>query len=348
LTEIEYSAFVVCLDSASPATDEEFGKMILCGDPHNRWFDKVVQVVVFANGRAGVQGQHTPLDASPVSEMVDRVLVPLNKESLSQFNLKTKPGLPEPQKLQWKLSEKILKIMKTSMEEYGKLADNVDLQVLHFKGYGSKWLKEQKISPDSFFQMILQLAYYRIHKKPPPTYETAMTRQFHHGRTETCRSCSQESFEFIKSVDNNDLSAQDKINLLKKAIESHKKFMIDAINGKGCDRHLLGLRIFAMEELKEGKRSKMPDIFLDPAYSASNSWKLSTSTIPTISYTPGFTAVVEDGYGICYNPRENEVRMAINSWKSAKTTSSKRLKEEIEKAFIDVQNLFKVAPQSKL
>lgn len=65
LSEIEYSAFVVALDSKAPVSDDELSRNTLCGDANNRWFDKLLQILVFANGRASAQVEHTPLDASP-------------------------------------------------------------------------------------------------------------------------------------------------------------------------------------------------------------------------------------------------------------------------------------------
>ena len=34
-----------------------------------------------------------------------------------------------------------------------------------------------------------------------PTYETATTRHFYHGRTETVRSCTEEAMDFAKALD---------------------------------------------------------------------------------------------------------------------------------------------------
>ena len=43
-------------------------------------------------------------------------------------------------------------------------------------------------SPDVFVQLALQLAYYRLRGHTTPVYETALTRSFHHGCSETIRS----------------------------------------------------------------------------------------------------------------------------------------------------------------
>lgn len=36
--------------------------------------------------------------------------------------------------------------------------------------------------------------------RPAPTYETASTRKYFHGRTETVRSCTQEAVDFAKTI----------------------------------------------------------------------------------------------------------------------------------------------------
>lgn len=59
-----------------------------------------------------------------------------------------------------------------------------------------------KTSPDAYIQLALQLAYYRLHKEITPVYETASTRIFSFGRTETGRSMSSESSQFIRDFDN--------------------------------------------------------------------------------------------------------------------------------------------------
>ncbi|KAG8232274.1 hypothetical protein J437_LFUL011761 [Ladona fulva] len=70
----------------------------------------------------------------------------------------------------------------------------------NFVQYGKDFISKQKLHPDSFVQMALQLAYYRLHRKPAPTYETATTRIFYNGRTETIRSCTVEAITWVHSM----------------------------------------------------------------------------------------------------------------------------------------------------
>jgi carnitine O-acetyltransferase len=53
--------------------------------------------------------------------------------------------------------------------------------------------------------MALQLAWQRMHKNPTAVYETASTRAFKHGRTETCRSLTTETWKFAQAFDNDNV-----------------------------------------------------------------------------------------------------------------------------------------------
>lgn len=57
-----------------------------------------------------------------------------------------------------------------------------------------------KQSPDAFIQMAMQLAYRRMHGRGTPTYETASTRLFLHGRTDVIRTYSEDSQRWVEAV----------------------------------------------------------------------------------------------------------------------------------------------------
>ena len=43
---------------------------------------------------------------------------------------------------------------------------------------------------------------YRLYGRPTATYESASTREFYHGRTDTIRSCTNEALAFVKTMVN--------------------------------------------------------------------------------------------------------------------------------------------------
>lgn len=57
-----------------------------------------------------------------------------------------------------------------------------------------------KMSPDAYIQQALQLAWYRDQGCSTATYETASTRLFLHGRTDTIRTLTSDSRAFVKGM----------------------------------------------------------------------------------------------------------------------------------------------------
>ena len=51
--------------------------------------------------------------------------------------------------------------MEHAINHIYKLTSNLDLQLFQFKNFGKNVPKALKISPDAFFQVSLQLAYWR-------------------------------------------------------------------------------------------------------------------------------------------------------------------------------------------
>ena len=98
------------------------------------------------------------------------------------------------------------------------------------------------------------------HLRGLATYETATTRQFYHGRTETVRSCTPEAMEFAKALSEggDDESLR---KALEKAVRKHVDLMERCKQGLGCDRLLFGLKVTAME-----KELAMPDLLQDSNY----------------------------------------------------------------------------------
>lgn len=76
--------------------------------------------------------------------------------------------------------------------------DDLQLQVVVHDKVGKGFVKKCKLSPDGFIQAALHLAFYRDSEGCLPlTYEASMTRLYLRGRTETVRSLTEESREFV-------------------------------------------------------------------------------------------------------------------------------------------------------
>ena len=198
--------------------------------------------------------------------------------------------------------------------------------------------------------MALQLTYYRTYRKPCATYESASTRQFLHGRTETIRSCSKESLEFASTFDS-DISVTKKIELLREAAAKHVKYAVGATNARGVDRHLMGLRLM----MKEGEKA---EIFEDAAFKKSMNFKLSTSNVsPGDYYYGGFGPVTTgndqglqycdhvDGYGVNYAIGKEKLKFSISSRRQSADTCSSSFRTLLRESLQNLMQLFESKKQ---
>uniref|UniRef100_A0A8C7ET48 Carnitine O-acetyltransferase n=1 Tax=Neovison vison TaxID=452646 RepID=A0A8C7ET48_NEOVI len=183
-----------------------------------------------------------------------------------------------------------------------------------------------------------------IYKQACATYESASLRMFHLGRTDTIRSASVDSLAFVKAMDDPSVSEHQKVELLRKAVQAHRAYTDQAIRGEAFDRHLLGLKLQAIEDLVS-----MPDIFMDTSYAIAMHFNLSTSQVPAkTDCVMFFGPVVPDGYGICYNPMEAHINFSVSAYNSFAETNAARLAHYLEKALLDMRALLQGHPRAKL
>lgn len=113
--------------------------------------------------------------------------------------------IESPTWLTWNIDIDTGDALRVAQSNAANLINDMDSLLLQYSGYGSNFMKKAKSSPDGWMQMVYQLAYYRQYGKPCPTYESASTRKFLTGRTETVRSCSVDTVAFTKAWEDKDV-----------------------------------------------------------------------------------------------------------------------------------------------
>lgn len=330
LKKIESAVFVVCLDDSSPATRDEVSHACWVGDGRNRFYDKSLQFVVFDNGKAGFLGEHSSMDGTPTSRMNDYILTQLSLNKVDHGSANASSSLPQPHELKFKLNNDLNKAIDSAGKAFDDLVGKHELRTLAYTAYGKNSIKKFKLSPDAYVQMVIQLAYYKMNGKPCATYESAQTRKFRNGRTEVCRTLSSDSLAWTQAMEDNSTPAEKKVELLKKAIDSHVRYMADAVEGRGVDRHLLGLRMSIRPN------EPKPSIFADPAYSRSSHWQLSTSQLSSEHFFGyGWGEVVPDGFGVAYMVKERSLHFNVVSMK----LGSHRLVHYLSEAADDMRDI---------
>jgi carnitine O-acetyltransferase len=76
-------------------------------------------------------------------------------------------------------------------------------------------------------------------------------------------------------------------------VTNHVKYISDAADGKGVDRHLFGLKKLL------GDGEEVPAIFTDPAFAYSSKWYLSSSQLSSEYFNGyGWSQVIDEGWGL--------------------------------------------------
>eukprot|EP00128_Syssomonas_multiformis_P014332 Colp12_sorted_trinity150504_noHs@14456 len=352
LNAIESAMFVVVLDEASPNSPTEQGRLSLHGTGYNRWCDKSFNCIIYANGKASLHAEHSYADAPVTGHMWEWACSgEFGKDTYNaqgRSTDQTRTGKPSYSRLSWDVSPELGDAIKQSVARAEALVQDLDLCIVNHEAFGKGAMKKAKISPDAFVQMAMQIAYYRDQgNKFCLTYEACMTRLYRDGRTETVRTCSEDSAAFVKALDDPAVPKEEKIRMLHTFGRSHQDRYRGAMSGKGLDRHLFGMYVVS-------KGLSIPSEFLQQAISIP--WRLSTSQIPqqqTDRWNPndpkdqlkvspggGFGPVADDGYGVSYMlAGENRVFFHVSSKRSATNTDSTRFGQRLVQAMEDMRAL---------
>ncbi|KAF5383778.1 hypothetical protein D9615_003565 [Tricholomella constricta] len=350
LQTIQSAAFVINLEPYSPTTPTEHSRALWHGSVtngvpiglRNRWVDKPVQFVVFDNAVAGLMGEHSVMDGTPTVRLCDDILEMLHDPTFDHGAPAASSSLT-PTPLDWEITPTITKAIAEADKAAIELIDSQELGFL-VTPYGKAAIKNFGVSPDSWAQLIVQLAYHRLignEKRLGGTYEAATTRRFDKGRTEAIRVVTSESDAWVASMCNKDARNDERKKLFAAAVKKHVQLAKSAGNGQGVDRHLFGLK----KLLKEGE--DVPALFTDPVFLRSSYWVLSTSAIFSKHFPVyGWGEVVPDGFGVAYmTGYDDRLQYTITS---RKEMPNAKFCEEIARAAEDLYNLHAEPSKSRL
>ncbi|KAI9831157.1 MAG: hypothetical protein M1819_005245 [Sarea resinae] len=342
LETIEAASFIVCLDDAKPVTLEERSHQYWHGDGSNRWYDKPLQFIINDNGTAGFLGEHSMMDGMPTHRLNDYVNMLIFGNKLDFENPSIRSNVPEPRPIKFHITKEVQEEISRAQKDFENVIGQHELRVQAYQGYGKGLIKKFKCSPDAYVQMVIQLAYHKMYGKNRPTYESAATRRFQQGRTETCRTVSDESVAFCNAMADHSTPPEKCEELFRKALKTHVQYISDASDGRGVDRHLFGLKML----LQDGE--ELPALYKDPAYSYSSSWYISSSQLSSEYFNGyGWSQVIDDGWGIAYMINENSIQFNVVS----KGLGSERMSFYLNEAAGDIRDLLLPsleAPKAKL
>jgi carnitine O-acetyltransferase len=169
--------------------------------------------MIETNGRTSLLGEHSPVDAIVPSNIVNyAVAEPFDSDHFKDLAT----SLPQEgngwKRLDWVIDDSMKKEISECQKRNKAIIADSDNSNLLWGEFATEWIKKNgmspirnwlmiaKVSPDSFIQQALQLAWYRDQGYVTATYESASTRGFLHGRTETIRSVTTDSRAFVKAM----------------------------------------------------------------------------------------------------------------------------------------------------
>ena len=247
----------------------------------------MLPVLVFDNGRSGFLGEHSCMDGTPTLRMNEFMLASLaaGKVDLGPARTGTTGAtLGAPIELTFELDARCHGYIDAACAHFDALVGKHEMEVLHYEGYGKEVMKEFKVSPDAWVQLVKQLAFQMMMGRPGVTYESCQTRKYQEGRTEVIRSASSESKAWAEAMLDPDVGDGERGRLFRAAVARHLQYAAWAGEGLGVDRHLFGLK----RMLRAGEPT--PGIYTDAGFARSNHWELSTSQLSS-AYLDGW------GYG---------------------------------------------------
>ncbi|XP_016889647.1 choline O-acetyltransferase b [Cynoglossus semilaevis] len=344
LALIESCLCVVCLDEPSGLVPSDTNRALLMlhgggrdKNGANRWYDKSMQFVVGMDGVCGVVCEHSPFEGIVLVQCSEYLMKYITESPSKMATASSVRELPAPRRLPWKCNPQIQGFLAASGERLQRLVNNLDMDVYKFEAYGKEFIKKQRMSPDAFIQVALQLAFYKCRGRLVSTYESASIRRFQQGRVDNIRSATREALAFVKSMTDERVVFADseKMKRLRDALNAQTDYTIAAITGMAIDNHLLGL----LRMSKELNMEK-PEIFCDPTYLISNLFILSTSQVPTtVEMFCCYGPVVPNGYGACYNPQSDHIMFCVSSFWAKSETSSAVFVKALNEGLLEIMDL---------
>ncbi|XP_061521324.1 carnitine O-acetyltransferase b isoform X1 [Phycodurus eques] len=325
---IEKGLFSLCLDSpVMRISDEKYASrkaaQVLHGggtfsNSGNRWFDKTLQFVIGEDGSWGLLYEQATAEGPPIATLLDYILRYCETPEPRRAPL---VPLPMPKKLYFHIDREIKRDIENAKRNLDILINDLDVNVFNFKKFGKDLPKQHKLSPNSFIQVALQLAYYRVHGDVCATCDIASQRMFRKGRTEYIRLPSSQTLKFILAFVDPSVSREAELQLFTEAVDAYSALTDQVLKGHGIDRHLLGLKLQAIED-----GLSVPKIFMDTAFGLATHWKLRTGQVPAnTDSVMCFGPLVPDGYAICYNPQSDHVHFSITAFNCCEETNAETL-----------------------
>jgi carnitine O-acetyltransferase len=318
LDDVETALFCVCLEDFVPADTKEACDELLYGDRGNRWFDKAMSLIVFADGRAGINIEHCELDGTTILAFTDALLsspsyrwvgvppavaggVPPSRQEHSRQSGARSQGLPALEPVVFELDDALRAQVRSAAEAFAAYGADTATATVSFEDFGSNAAKALRVSPDAFVQAAYQLAHQRAKGHLGATYESIATRQYRHGRTEAMRVVTPKMQEFVAAMEDPATDADTRRAAFRAAAEAHVARAKECQAGQAPEQHLWELELIQRRRGAELGVTEQPALYRTPGWLTMRDDYLSTSSAPSVNIQYfGFGSTSSRCIGVAY------------------------------------------------
>ncbi|NEW50505.1 choline/carnitine O-acyltransferase [Nocardia cyriacigeorgica] len=300
LDTIETALFCVCLEDFAPRDETHACDILLHGDSANRWFDKSVSFIVFADGQAGINVEHCGLDGTTILSFVDTLLETTAADHAERSGAQPQ-GLPVVEPIEFRLSAEQRGEIGAAGAAFAHYATENATTTVSFDDFGTAKAKRLGISPDAFAQLSYQLAHRRSKGITGATYESIATRQYRNGRTEAMRVITPEMVAFVDVMQDESADTASRLAAARAAAAAHVARAKQCQAGAAPEQHLWELEWIQRRRGAElGVTDPVP-LYTSPGWTIMRDDYLSTSSAPSVNIRYfGFGSTSPRCIGIAY------------------------------------------------
>ncbi|KAF5549198.1 polyketide synthase [Fusarium mexicanum] len=318
---LDSAMFVLCLDSASPETPDEIARHGYIGDGINRWFDKLLQFYVSANGRSGMLTEHSILDGTTATRLLEWISDTMDAyPSLGNSN-HTEIGKVNLEEFVLHMTPDLEKHTILLREKYHEATSKSTYAREQLDEFGTDFLLQSRVPIKGVIDLVFQLAVRLFFGRNMISWEPTAGTLFHAGRPDAMQRATPAVNTFCDAAalfDHNADVTQLRALLLE-ATKSINAGMKQQLLGRGSQR-LFEVLSYSWP-VDEPKPSFLRDMVFfgrpsAPIFSQTNSLEGKITVDDFVHLMPD-----ADGFWSFINPEKNFISVSLTGGSQERTAT---------------------------
>ncbi|KAG8673091.1 hypothetical protein FPOAC1_006394 [Fusarium poae] len=233
---LDSAMFVLCLDSGSPETPNEIARGGYIGDGVNRWFDKVLQFYVSANGRSGMLTEHGILDGTTATGLLDWISKAMDAHTSIQSAGHQSSVDVSIEEVVLQMTPELEQHAVALREKYERATSKSTYVREQLKEFGTDFLLQSRVPVKGVIDVTFQLAIRLFFGKNMLSWEPTSGTLFHAGRPDAMQRSTPAVNAFCDAASGSSRDFTQLRALLLEATKSINAGMKTQLLGRGSQR----------------------------------------------------------------------------------------------------------------